>query len=274
MGAARPRAVGPVAIVGTGKVGRTLGRALVASQVDVRSISARRGDLRKVGGARVVVVATRDADVARTALALAPQLEPGAVVLHVAGALGVEILAPLRAHRVAVGSAHPLLAFADPKRPPPLEGGALVLDGDGPAVRAGRALARATGMVPLHLPGLDRPTYHAAAALFANGTIALAAASAELLEAAGVAPSRAPALLAPLLASVAKNLHHLGVVRALTGPVRRGDAAAVRAHGAALRAHAPHLVPLYRALVAAQVPMAAELGEADLREIERVLDQF
>jgi hypothetical protein len=33
-------------------------------------------------------------------------------------------------------------------------------------------------------------------------------------------------------------------------------------------------VPLYRALVAAQVPMAAELGEADLREIERVLDQF
>ena len=56
--------------------------------------------------------------------------------------------------------------------------------------------------------------------------------------------------------------------------MRRGDAAGVRRHLEVIASRAPDLVPLYRALVLAQVPMARELGDATRRfdAIERLAE--
>jgi len=45
--------------------------------------------------------------------------------------------------------------------------------------------------------------------------------------------------------------------------VRRGDARAVERHLAVISDRCPEIVPLYRALVAAQVPMARALADAE-----------
>ena len=96
----------------------------------------------------------------------------------------------------------------------------------------------------------------------ANGAAALAAVGAELLVRAGVAPAVAPKMLGPLLRSVAENVETLGFPDALTGPVRRGDAAGVERHLAALRSKLPAAVELYLAAGKAQLPLARAIGDA------------
>jgi predicted short-subunit dehydrogenase-like oxidoreductase (DUF2520 family) len=108
----------------------------------------------------------------------------------------------------------------------------------------------------------------------ATSPAALAAVGAELLVRAGVEPALAPAMLGPLLRSVADNVEALGFPEALTGPVRRGDLAGVERHLAVLRAKLPSAVPLYLAAAEAQLPLARALGDApaaSFRYIKRAL---
>jgi predicted short-subunit dehydrogenase-like oxidoreductase (DUF2520 family) len=261
----RAARLGPVAIYGAGKVGRGLYARLREAGVKARLDPSRRGlPARPWRGTWLLVVATREGEVGPSAerIARAGWLDAGAAVVHAAGALTAEALAPLRAHSAGVGQMHPMMSFADPGRPPGLGGGHVRVAGDAEAVRRAARLARALGMRPRRLPGLDEVAYHAAAGLVANGAAALAAAGAELLARAGVDPAVAPHLLGPLLRSVADNVSALGLPGALTGPVRRGDAGAVGRHLETLARLAPHLAPLYVAMARAQLPLARALGDA------------
>jgi predicted short-subunit dehydrogenase-like oxidoreductase (DUF2520 family) len=222
----------------------------------------------------MVIVAVRDPDVTRIAERLARGLvRKDAVVLHVSGALGPDALAPLSGRAAGLGVAHPLASFASASHPPRLAGALLRVTGNAAARRAGRSLAAALGM-RARTWNLDPVLYHAAAVVLANGAAALAAAAQELLVKAGVPRREAASVLAPLLASVADNVALLGLPEALTGPVRRGDAATVERHLERIRVCAPEIGELYRASARAQVPMATALGDAEphgLRRIERLV---
>jgi predicted short-subunit dehydrogenase-like oxidoreductase (DUF2520 family) len=157
---------------------------------------------------------------------------------------------------------HPMISFASRTFTPSLSRGQLHVDGDAAAVRAARRLGRRLGMTPRTIAGLDRVAYHAAAGLVANGAAALAAGGVELLAKAGVTREVAVAMLGPLLRSVAENVERLGLPEALTGPVRRGDAAGVGKHLETLGRLAPELVPFYVAAARTQIPLARALGDA------------
>lgn len=266
----RPRAKGTprIAVVGSGKVGRALAGALREAGLHVALRSGRARP--RAVDADVIVLAVRDARITEVAAQLAEEIPPGAVVLHVAGALGPEALAPLRGACAGVGQMHPLVSFASASRPPGLRGATLLVGGDRAAASAARALGRALGMTLRSSRGVDLVLYHTAAALLANGAGALAAAAARLLEAAAVpARARGP-MLGQLLRTVSENVEALGPSRALTGPVRRGDAGAVRRQREALSRAFPDLGPLLDALVAAQLPLAQALGEADPRALRAI----
>lgn len=253
-----------VFIYGAGKVGRGLARALRAAGVPVTLRPARRGLPRRID-ADLLIIALRDRDLAPCAEALRARGIVGhkpVAIVHCAGALGPEALAPVRGGKVSVAQMHPMISFASPAFTPALARGQLHVDGDPAAMRMGRRIGRRLGMTPRTIVGLDRVAYHAAAGLVANGAAALAAAGAALLERAGVGGGTAAAMLGPLLRSVAENVEALGLPAALTGPVRRGDAAGVARHLETLRRLAPDLVPLYLAATKTQLPLARALGEA------------
>jgi predicted short-subunit dehydrogenase-like oxidoreductase (DUF2520 family) len=155
-----------------------------------------------------------------------------------------------------------MISFASTKRTPGLARGSVHVQGDPTAVARVRRLARLLAMTPRTIAGLDTVAYHAAAGLVANGAAALAAVGAELLVRAGVPRSVAPKMLGPLVRSVADNIEALGFPGALTGPVRRGDAAGLEKHLATLRAKLPEAVPLYLASAEAQLPLARAIGDA------------
>lgn len=261
-----------VFVFGAGKVGRALAAALRDARWPVTLRAARRGLPKKRIAADVVVLALRDRDLPPTVERLASSrgVDRRAVVVHVAGALDAEILAPLRPVCAGVGQMHPMISFASRTFFPALARGNVHVQGDRAAIARAKKLARAIGMTPRHFAHLDTVGYHAAAALLANGAAALAAQAERVLVASRVSLRDAPRLLGPLLRSVADNVEHLGFPDALTGPVRRGDPAAIEKGAKTLAARAPDALPLYRAAVLAQVPLARALHEVPSEALDAI----
>ena len=159
---------------------------------------------------------------------------PGLSVVHVSGALGLDALNPLRDH--ATGSFHPLQSFSAPREPEAWRGITVAVDASTPALLAHlKRLARGVGAKPKHVTDDQRVLYHAAAVFASNYVIASVAEGVNLLEELGWERADAEGALIPLVEGVVANLGRQGVVKALTGPIRRGDTATVRRHLEALR---------------------------------------
>lgn len=248
-----------ILVVGAGRAGSALSKALREAGASVRLRPLRRGiPKRGYQQADLVVLALRDRAIAPFAKELAQRgaLPPGAVVLHLAGGVHVDALSPLREHVAGIGAAHPLLSFASPKCAPSFRGALLSLRGDARALRAGRRLARLLGARAVDGNQVDASAYHAAAALLANGAVALADGADHMFRQAGMPPGLSAAGLAVLLRSVAQNIEIVGISAALSGPVVRGDSGTVRAHLAAL-AEEPELLDIYRLLARRQLEIVS-----------------
>jgi len=193
-----------------------------------------------------VLLAVRDREIPETAAALRQAWAAFPVVLHASGALGPEVLAPLRELGAAVGVFHPLLPFPHPVTPRVrLSGACATLSGDPRAVAAGDALARALGMHPVACPTLDWPLYHAAANLAGPLLYALLLASRKELQRAGFPPQEAKSAVRALAAAILQQASHAEAWELLTGPIPRQDWQTIAAHLAAL---SPPLQAVYRAL--------------------------
>jgi predicted short-subunit dehydrogenase-like oxidoreductase (DUF2520 family) len=224
------------------------------------------------GAADVVVLGVPDDALAGVAADVATSIRPGARVIHVSGASGLDVLEPIRAaggHALAV---HPLQTFAD------VAGALDALAGCAFAVTAhdradeelGERLARDAGGVPFVIADADRPLYHAAAVFASNYLVVISAAAEEALAAAGVPDPRAA--LAPLQRATLANIDRLGTRDALTGPAVRGDAGTVERNLAAIDGATPALVAPYVALCRAAMRVAGDrLTAADREALEEVL---
>jgi predicted short-subunit dehydrogenase-like oxidoreductase (DUF2520 family) len=236
-----------IALIGPGRVGTTLGLALVDRGWHVTAVAGRAPDAKSttsaaaclssravelpdVGrGAALVIVATPDRAIETTALAAAPSLEPGGLIVHVAGTHGIDVFARLQEVRpdVRVGALHPLQSF------PSIAAGRRRLPGSWAAVAgddAVVALAEELGMRSFTLPDGERTRYHAAAVVASNHVVALLGQVERLARSCGV-PREA---FGALIEASVDNALRVGAAAALTGPVERGDVGTVEAHVRAL----------------------------------------
>ena len=99
-------------VFGAGKVGRALAKGRKKARLAVTLRPARRGWPARVD-ADVIVLAVRDRDLPEAVRTLADRKlrARGTTVVHGAGALGAEPLAPLRALGVSVAQMHPMTQF-------------------------------------------------------------------------------------------------------------------------------------------------------------------
>jgi len=232
---------------------------------------------RAVRNADLVLVAVRDGEIVRTAeaLARARAVKPGALVLHLSGAVPSAALAPLRAEGARTASLHPLQTFAAPSG---TKGGSSSLKGvswfhEGDARGECAALARRLGGRLRPLDPSRKALYHAAAVAASNYLVAVEDLAVRLAVAAGVPRKDALGALLPLVRGTLRNLESKGLPGALTGPVARGDAGTVRMHRKALRAVDPALDAAYAALGRHALRVAVERGlsAARARAVARAL---
>ncbi len=209
-----------VRVVGWGRAGSSLAGALSEAGWDVREpVSARTGPVAgAASGVDLAVIAVPDSAIAAVAAAIEP--DPAAVVAHLAGSLGTEVLDP-HPRRAAV---HPLASLPDAvigaRR---LQSGCwFAVTGD---ELARRVVADLGGRV-LAVAGADRAAYHAAAAVASNHLVALLGQAERIADRAGV-PFEA---LLDLVRATVANVAEVGPSAALTGPAARGDEATIARH--------------------------------------------
>jgi predicted short-subunit dehydrogenase-like oxidoreductase (DUF2520 family) len=240
-----------ILVIGPGRVGSALGRALEAAGETVLGRFGPGPLPPELAKADAVLVAVPDAAVPEVGESLARSglLRPDAAVLHTAGALGPDALGVTLASAAHPGAFHPLQTFPSLDSSPPLAGVPFALGGDARALEVGRALAQRLGGVPLVIPDAARALYHAAAVLACGHVAALAGAAARALaRAAGISEDEALYLLGPILQETAWNLGVLGLPAAMTGPVSRGDRAVAERHAEVLGQLGPEVREIYKIL--------------------------
>lgn len=269
-----------ISVIGTGRMGTVLARALaekgwdVAALFDVdRRAAVRSRRLIKSGRvtaeaaeaarlADIVFLCLPDGMVSGAAAALArqPVEWAGKTVFHTCGALSSRILSPLERRGAQVGSFHPAQSFARKDTPPSVfDGAAIAVEGDATAVALGRRLARSLGGKPFFLKPEDKPFYHAACSIASNLLVPLFDLACALLQKSGIRGREAEAILLPLVEGTVLNIGRLGRTAALTGPIARGDTATLRLHMNILRDDKPQH-DVYRLLGARAVEIAVKSG--------------
>lgn len=234
---------GTLALVGPGRAGPTVAFALIDAGWSVAAVAGRDPSddavidtafllgaepraVSDVGvGADLVIIATPDAAVSDAARAAAVGADSGALMVHLAGSLGLAAFHAARRFRsdLRFGALHPLVSI------PSVSAGLDRLAGAYAAVAGDvqvDALASSMALHPFTVADADRPTYHAAAAVAANHLVALLAQVERLARDAGV-PFEA---FLPLVDSAVRNVSVLGPKAALSGPAARGDVETILAH--------------------------------------------
>jgi len=261
-------------IVGAGRAGLTLARALLrsghtilgtwnrtaASSARVRAVTgapAFHGRIPQVArSASLILLCVTDDALPAMARQLVKDnvVGPGMVVAHLAGALDSTVLEGVKATGASVGSLHPVASFSEDSSLP--VGTHFAIEGDDTARVALRALVEDLGGTPVALEPGQKPRYHAALVVASNYMVTLVSVALKMLQEAGLTEAAAHAMVGPLVEGTARNIRRQGATEALTGPVTRGDVNTVRVHLGALRDD-PETLRLY-ALMGQQAVLLAE----------------
>jgi len=142
---------------------------------------------------------------------------------------------------------HPLQTF-NGVSVPPLEGKIFAIEGDAPAVRVARSIARSLGGIPVNITAEKKPLYHAAGAFAAGLVLALEEAGVQMLKTSGLSQREALHALLSLSRQVLDHYEKLGPHKAWTGPLSRGDYGVVAANEEAIARSHPEFLETYQAV--------------------------
>ncbi|EKF22072.1 NAD binding domain of 6-phosphogluconate dehydrogenase family protein [Mycolicibacterium hassiacum DSM 44199] len=268
-----------VGIISAGRVGTALGVALervehVVVACSATSHASRERARRRLPDtavltpaqvaerAELLLLAVPDAVLAQVVveLAAAQAVRPGTIVAHTSGANGIGVLAPLTQQGCIPLAIHPAMTFTgsdqDIERLPDTCFGITAADEVGYAIA--QSLVLEIGGEPFRVREDARTLYHAALAHAGNHVITVVLDAVEALRAAlwgqellgqeivsDNPGGLAERVIGPLARASLENALQRGQA-ALTGPVARGDAAAVADHLRAMAEADPDLAEAYR----------------------------
>lgn len=211
-------------------------------------------------------------------LSSAGALKKDSYVVHMSGALGLDVLDAAREAGARTASIHPLQTFAD------VRGAVKKIPGSVFAVTVRDELTRdwAEGLVrklggePVALAEEHKVLYHLGAVVASNLLVALEHAAELVYQEIGLLGERALKALLPLVEGTVENLRRLGTQRALTGPVARGDIGVLRRHLEVMEEEGrEQLMGVYVSLSRYALDLAEEgLSRSRAEEIAELLERY
>jgi predicted short-subunit dehydrogenase-like oxidoreductase (DUF2520 family) len=280
-------------VVGAGRVGTAVARALRDAGYPCLALFGRNPERVGAAGrfvgveghtvpkpeiikqAGVVFVAVPDDAIRETAAGLGDRgaIAPSHVLIHFSGLVTSEAFLP--AGRAARGraSAHPNMAFADPATAASkIPGTYFGVEGDGEGTLAAEAMVKDMGGIPVRIPLEGKVAYHLAAVFASNGMVVLSSIAGDILRDIGVGRQEAEKITARLQLGTAQNIGELGILRALTGPVVRGDTKTVAAHLGAMEAMPAEWREVYCLLFKKMVALGVEAGRGTPEKYRPIMD--
>lgn len=270
-------------VIGCGKVGKTLCRLWTQHNVfQVQSIlnrsldSARRA-VEFVGSGRAIqsyeqmeksdalMISTSDdsieaccRQVCRTGV-----VGEGVILFHCSGSLPSTLLEPARELGASIASIHPVKSFADPTLSVETFGGTFcAIEGDPGACEVLGDALRRCGANTFQVKPEFKTIYHAATVVVCNYLVALMEVGLRCFQQAGVARETATQIMQPIVTETVDNVFLLGPVRALTGPIARGEQSVVARQCEALAQWDEVIHRIYKSLGRVAVELSAAQGNA------------
>jgi len=256
-----------IAIIGPGRAGSALGRALHQAGYTIAAIGGRNPEnVRNLAGelgakacqipattidlADLTIVAVPDDVILPLATEMVDSLcsAAGKAAVHLSGAQDRTALRPLAQASLRTGVFHPLQTFRrGAEAVQNVAGTYFGIDADALLRDQLMQLARDLRGHAFDLSGVNLALYHAAAVFAANYPTTLLAEAIALAVEAGLDADTARQGMTTLLAGAVNNLRDLPPAEAITGPASRGDEGTIERHLEALKRD-PELQRLYRLL--------------------------
>jgi predicted short-subunit dehydrogenase-like oxidoreductase (DUF2520 family) len=284
---AKRKARGPtITLAGSGNLAQVLGPALHSAGYGIHAVAfrdnpsskKRAAALARRVGARPVALESRPTsditwlchtDDALPEIALRLGRQPGwkgKIVFHSSGALGSDVLAPLRRAGAHAASLHPMMTFV-PGITPHLKNVPFALEGDSQAVAVARRIVTRLGGEALAIKKDRKALYHALGSFSSPLVVSTLVTAERVGQGAGLTRGQTRKIIRPILEQTLKNYLERGGAAAFSGPIRRGDLNTVRSHLRELQ-RMPEAREVYRALVRSAL---RELPAKNARELAKIV---
>lgn len=172
-----------VTLIGLGRMGKALARALPQAKYRVDALVVRRkknwcddnpdraddkrvlelGELDAID-ADIVILTTQDSEIGPAARMIKPLIRGSKFIFHTSGSLSSSVLEPLARADIHIGSIHPLVSVSGSEaRPNLFENVNICVEGDSVSVEVANEIAADLGGFPFEISTSKKSLYHAAA---------------------------------------------------------------------------------------------------------------
>ncbi len=237
-----------IGIIGTGKVGTALSIAFVRKNFKTY-IAGRTSDSLKYSveisnavplgideiakRATFIFLAVTDSEIVNVSRSLEPLVKESQVIVHLSGALDSSIISFLKG---SVASLHPIKSFAESVASAnSLPGTIFVCEGEEDAISRAKILTEEIGGKFMQIKSEDKAIYHLALSLASNFSVLILNKSVEILSSVGFGEVEAQSLALCLVKETLSNVEQFGLIKALTGPIERGDIQTIAMHIGAIQ---------------------------------------
>ncbi len=252
-------------IVGAGRVGKNFAKFLVNHGHEVGHVVNSSLDsskeavkfigegvpasIEEVGKCDVILIGTPDDEIRSTFLKISKNLDNVKAVGHFSGAYSSYLLRECDSLGVGRFSVHPNASFADPNFWKKFMDVYFVVEGNEKGKNLITDLLSSLGLKYGEIENGKKLFYHSAAVFASNFVVALMAISRDLYAVSGLDPEMATEISTYLAKQAVGNVEKLGVKKAITGPVARGDIRLVRAEEMVLQDTMPDIGALYHKFI-------------------------
>ena len=260
-------------------IGDVLNRSRESSDSAVRKVGTGRvaGAIEDMQAADYWLIGANDSQLLKLASDLADSRADvdSALVFHLAGRFGLDVLAPLAHSGAELAALHPVRSLTDAQiTVDDFTGTACVAEGSSLALDLLKPLITSIGGTWLPVSAIDRGLYHASVSIVSNITKSVAWKAQKWQQKAGLPADTAAAVTHQLLQSTMEDLTRAGARQTITGPVVRGDTSTIEAHMEALRVSHPEDIDVYRVLARTVLELAQERGDLDEETLQRFIVLF
>ena len=245
-----------VNIIGTGKLGKTIGRLITQNKLaDIQGVVNRQlehsiqgiqfiqagvayPNILALPHASLTFITTPDAAIEDTCLELSlnKNIKPNDIIIHCSGVLTSDSLLPMKQLGCTIASIHPMHSFAEPRLSIQQYAGTFCsIEGDLDAISVLTKLLTAFGSIVYPIHKDKKLMVHVAGVFASNYLVTLSQQALSCLTDAGVEKHMAMNIILNIMQGTLFNLEKTQSPEdTLTGPIQRGDIITIEKHLRAL----------------------------------------
>ena len=275
-------------IIGAGRVGQTIGKLFnIHGCFEIKGILNKTTDSSKkaiefigsgyacdtlsdLPNSDVIMITTPDFEIENIANKLSEiDTLKTKIVFHCSGATASTVLNPLTKKGIKIGSIHPIMTFATPEKSiNDFSGVYCGFEGDDVILDTLQDAFNKIGGKVFKINTEKKAVYHVATTMACNYLIALMDTAIDLYVESGLSRADALSVMQPIVKKTIDNVFSIEPIKALTGPIARGDYNTVQRHMDALTDQ--RIKNIYSILGAKTLEISAKKGDASIENLDKI----